>query len=310
MEDVGGKEAEDRAGGPEDQRRRRRLTLAPSVLPFEPASVEDAVDVGSDKVLSDYSSFDLVSANGGLREPLRSADECLDADMQVHDSSSVGSPFGDRWEEDEPSSVVVSLSKIVETMPATDHGKAKIIARSSSLDSGGSPTAIVYSLKREAVGSRRGDRWEEGDLSSVIASLSKLVEAIPASDPGKARIMDRYSHPDTTESLPGLKYSLKTDKCKASADGRRGFRVKPWRGPLPRARPAPLTVLGDFLPKHLVEHHGCSDPSSKTPQADGLDSIGIKTGPCAGVGLSQISLKERAKNYGRPRIDLHLTRDK
>jgi hypothetical protein len=320
MEDVGGKEDEEPAGVPEDQRRCRRLTLAPSVPPFELASVEDAVDVGPDKVLSDnlkngrLSSFDLVNADGVSRELLRSSAEWFDADLQAHASSSVASPFGDRWEEDEPSSVIVSLSKIVETMPVTDHGKAKIIARSSSQVTVGSPTALNYSLKsdkmRAAAGGRRGDRWEEDDPSSVIVSLAKIVEAMPVTDHGKAKIIGRSSPQDTTESPTVLNYSLKIDKMKAAAGGRRGFRVKPWRGPLPRARPAPLMVLGDFLPKHLVEHHCCSDQSSKTPQADGWESIGLNTGPCTGVGLSQNSLKERAKTYGRPRIDLHLSRGK
>jgi hypothetical protein len=109
------------------------------------ASVEDAVDVGSDKVFSATqkicraSLMDYVSADGDSREHLRSSAQLIDADMQAHASSAVALLIGDRWEEDEPSSVIVSLSKIVEPMPVTDHGKAKIIVRSSSQATAGSP---------------------------------------------------------------------------------------------------------------------------------------------------------------------------
>jgi hypothetical protein len=254
MEIVGGKEEEDPVGDPEDQRRCRRLTLAPSVSSFELASVEDAIDVGSDKVFSDnlkngrMSSFVLANADGVSQEILRSSAHLLGDELQAHVLSSAALLVGDRWEEDEPSSVIVSLSEIVESMPVTDHGNAKIIVRSSSQDIAGSP--------------------------------------------------------------PALNNSLNTDKLRTAAGGRRGFRVKPWRGPLPRARPASVTVLGDFLPKHFVDHHGCSDQVSKTPQAACLVSIGTDIGSCTGAALSQTSLRERAKAYGRPKIDLKLTRGK
>jgi hypothetical protein len=70
MEVVGGKEDEVPSGDPEEQRRCRRLTLAHSVPSFEFASMEDAVDTGSDKVssaslkISRSSSIDLVNADG------------------------------------------------------------------------------------------------------------------------------------------------------------------------------------------------------------------------------------------------------
>jgi hypothetical protein len=122
MEVVGGKEDEDPSGVPEEQRRCRRLTLAPSVSSFEVATVEDAVDVDSDKVSSATqkngrpSFLDYVSADGASREQLRSSSQLFDADLQAHASSSDALPIGDRWEEDEPSSVIVTLSKIVEPM--------------------------------------------------------------------------------------------------------------------------------------------------------------------------------------------------
>ncbi|KAG8065423.1 hypothetical protein GUJ93_ZPchr0004g40376 [Zizania palustris] len=105
MEVVGGKEDEDPAGDPEEQRRCRRLTSAPSVSSIEVVTVEDA---------SDDDSETSVSADGASREQLRSFSQLIDADLQEHASSSGALPIGDRWEEDEPSSVIVTLSKIVE----------------------------------------------------------------------------------------------------------------------------------------------------------------------------------------------------
>jgi hypothetical protein len=67
-----------------------------------------------------------------------------------------------------------------------------------------------------------------------------------------------------------------------------------------------VTVLHDFLPKHFVEQDGCAN------KATVLSFPEKTTVPCvkAGLGLNQQMLRERAKLFGRPKLDLQLYRSK
>jgi hypothetical protein len=101
MEVVGGKADEDPSGDPEEQRRCRRLTLAPSVSSIEVVTVEDASDDDSETVsfatqeIGRPSFLASVSVDGASREQLRSSSQLIDAELQKHASSSDALPIGD-----------------------------------------------------------------------------------------------------------------------------------------------------------------------------------------------------------------------
>jgi hypothetical protein len=112
-----------------------------------------------------------------------------------------------------------------------------------------------------------------------------------------------------------VKSSPKTGTCleKKSLDlgdvVHRGVWIRPWHGPLPRPKPAPVMVLGNFLPKQFVDQLSCADQQlmKETPEADKRRVTNVSSTD-VGVGLTQQVLRERAKCFGRPKIDLHQSR--
>jgi hypothetical protein len=131
-------------------------------------------------------------------------------------------------------------------------------------------------------------------------------------DPGNATIFIRPS-----VKLAPAKSSPKTGTCleKKSLDlgdvVHRGVQIRPWRGPLPRPKPAPVMVmvLGNFLPKQFVDQLSCADQQlmKETPEADKRRVTNVSCTD-VGVSLTQQVLRERAKCFGRSKIDLQQSR--
>jgi hypothetical protein len=143
-----------------------------------------------------------------------------------------------------------------------------------------------------------------------IAMIQEVVR-----DHGNAKIIDRL----LAHGEPGSKYpisGLSADKLVKGAAGCRGTRIRPWRGPLPRPKPASLTVLGDFLPRNLTEQADRANSEEKSrsgsmgKKTTAEVTLGKKTidGPSIGVGFSQEQLRERAKMFGRPKLDIQAFR--
>jgi hypothetical protein len=68
-------------------------------------------------------------------------------------------------------------------------------------------------------------------------------------------------------------------------------------------------VLGDFLPKQFVDQLSCADQQlmMETPEADKHRVTNVSSTD-VGVGLTQQVLRERAKCFGQPKIDLQQSR--
>jgi hypothetical protein len=159
--------------------------------------------------------------------------------------------------------------------------------------------------------------WGEEESSPTVNELPRAVIKESVRDHGNAKIIDRLP----AQGAPGSKYPIlghKSDNLAKGAAGCRGTRIRPWRGPLPRPKPTLLSVLGDFLPRNLAEQ-SCQAISE---EKSGLGSPGKKLtsevislkktldGPSIHVGSSQEQLRERAKLFGRPKLDLQAYRAK
>jgi hypothetical protein len=129
-------------------------------------------------------------------------------------------------------------------------------------------------------------------------------------DLGNATIFVRPS-----VKLALAKSSPKTGTCleKQSLDlgdvVHRGVQIRPWRGPLPRPKPAPVMVLGDVLPKQFIDQLSCADQQlmKEMPEADKRRVTNVSSTD-VGVGVTQQVLQERAKCFGQPKIDLQQSR--
>jgi hypothetical protein len=161
---------------------------------------------------------------------------------------------------------------------------------------------------------KESGRGEE-ESSPSVNELQRAMIQESVRDHGNAKIIDRL----LAQGAPGSKYPISghtTDNLAKGAVGCRGTRIRPWRGPLPRPKPASLAVLGDFLPRNLAEQAGRAISEEKLRFGSTEKKItaevisGKKTldGPCIEVGSSQEQLRERAKLFGRPKLDIQAFR--
>jgi hypothetical protein len=111
-----------------------------------------------------------------------------------------------------------------------------------------------------SVGFPKGARWWEEEASSIIATRPSFRPTLLVTNPGNATI---FIWPSV--KLAPVKSSPKTGTCleKKSLDlgdvVHRGVWIRPWHGPLPQPKPAPVMVLGNFLPKQFVDQLSCAD---------------------------------------------------
>jgi hypothetical protein len=150
--------------------------------------------------------------------------------------------------------------------------------------------------------------WGEEESSPTVHDLPRAMIKESGRDHGNAKIIDRLP----AQGASGSKFATsghKPDRLAKGAVEGRGTRIRPWRGPLPRPKPALLPVLGDFLPRKLTDQPCRAISEEKS----GLGSPGKKStldGPSDHVGYSQEQLRERAKFFGRPKLDLQAYRAK
>jgi hypothetical protein len=150
--------------------------------------------------------------------------------------------------------------------------------------------------------------WGEEESSPTVHDLPRAMIKESGRDHGNAKIIDRLP----AQGASGSKFPTsghKPDRLAKGAVEGRGTRIRPWRGPLPRPKPALLPVLGDFLPRKLTDQPCRAISEEKS----GLGSPGKKStldGPSDHVGYSQEQLRERAKFFGRPKLDLQAYRAK
>jgi hypothetical protein len=141
------------------------------------------------------------------------------------------------------------------------------------------------------VGFPVGSRWEEG--SPILADSATVV---PHS--GKMDLVQNKVIVEPTPTTAGLPELRATRRGKITIFNRRlghsGVPMRPWRGPLPRPRPAPVVVFGDFLPVPFQSDKEIQ--SLPNPVGNRVSNLG------------QDELILRARSFGRPAINLDLHR--
>jgi hypothetical protein len=175
--------------------------------------------------------------------------------------------------------------------PGTDSQFHSLVSKEE--DSG----RIAERLKEDfwsLVGFPAGSRWwEEGSSSSAVLGTKNLVSGETDLEPTKI-IVEPANQDAVLPKHHAPKGISATGSCNRRLR-RTGVPIRPWRRPLPRPRPATISVLGDFLPIQF-------QPDLETRLTE------IPPGKQSSI-LGHEELILRAKSYGRPKPNLESHRE-